>query len=51
MHDVILVAGDAVAPADLHATFVGAFSDYLIGPFQTTLAQWPSFLEIGRAHV
>lgn len=44
MHDVILVAGDAVAPAELHATFVGAFSDYLIGPFQTTLAQWPAFL-------
>ncbi len=28
--------------ADLHAAFVGAFSDYVAGPVQLTLEQWPS---------
>lgn len=39
-----LVPGDQIAPEALHAAFLAAFSDYLIGPFQTPLAQWPSFL-------
>jgi GNAT superfamily N-acetyltransferase len=41
-----LVAADTLAPADLHAATVAAFADYLAGPFQMTLAQYPSF--IGR---
>ncbi len=28
--------------AELHAAFVGAFSDYVAGPLQLTLEQWPS---------
>lgn len=28
----------------LHAAFVAAFADYLIGPFQVEPAQWPGFL-------
>jgi ribosomal protein S18 acetylase RimI-like enzyme len=39
-----LVAADAVAPADLHAAFTDAFSDYVAGPFLLTLDQWPSLL-------
>lgn len=32
-------------PADrLHQAFTEAFSDYLIGPFEVALAQWPAFL-------
>jgi len=42
--DASLAAADTVAPADLHATFVRAFADYLIGPFQIPLDQWPAFL-------
>jgi GNAT superfamily N-acetyltransferase len=41
----ILAAGDTVAPADLHATMQAAFADYLIGPLEMTLEQWPNFLE------
>ena len=37
-----LVPADAFGAADLHAAFTGAFSDYVAGPFQLTLAQWPS---------
>eukprot|EP01137_Pigoraptor_chileana_P018688 Opistho-2@78628 len=33
-----------LAPGQLHAAFGLAFSDYLIGPFQVGLAQWPQFL-------
>lgn len=33
-----------VDPARLHAAFTEAFADYLIGPFQIPLAQWPDFL-------
>ena len=39
------VALDAAATRDaseLHAAFVGAFSDYVAGPLQLTLEQWPS---------
>ena len=41
-----LVAADGLAQADLHAATVAAFADYLAGPFQMTLEQFPSF--IGR---
>ncbi|OWQ85235.1 hypothetical protein CDN99_22095 [Roseateles aquatilis] len=39
-----IVRGDEVAPEVLHDTFVRAFADYLIGPFQVPLEQWPMFL-------
>jgi ribosomal protein S18 acetylase RimI-like enzyme len=39
-----LVPGTKVAPAAWHAAFTAAFADYLIGPFELPLAQWPSFL-------
>ena len=39
-----LVGADGLAPADLHAATVAAFADYLVGPFQMTLEQYPSFL-------
>ena len=35
---------DEVDAGALHAAFVEAFSDYLIGPFQLSIAQWPTFL-------
>ena len=38
------LAGDALAPAALHAAFELAFSDYLVGPFALALEQWPRFL-------
>lgn len=38
------VPADQVDPARLHAAFGAAFADYLIGPFQLALAQWPQFL-------
>ena len=41
-----LVAADTLVPADLHAATIDAFADYLVGPFQMTLDQFPSF--IGR---
>ena len=41
-----LVAADTLPEADLHAATVAAFADYLAGPFQMTLEQFPSF--IGR---
>ena len=44
MRDFILAPADAVDPADLHAAFMAAFADYLLGPFEVTLAQWPAFL-------
>lgn len=34
----------AVPAAALHQAFGAAFADYLIGPFQVALAQWPAFL-------
>lgn len=39
-----LVPATDLAPADWHAAFTAAFADYLIGPFNLTLAQWPGFL-------
>ena len=44
MPHTAIVPGDTVAPARLHAAFTEAFADYLIGPFQVPLAQWPQFL-------
>jgi GNAT superfamily N-acetyltransferase len=41
--DDLLLPADQVEPADLHRAFGAAFSDYLIGPFQLALAQWPLF--------
>ncbi len=40
----LVVSAAELAPAPLHQAFVGAFADYLIGPFRTTLAQWPDLL-------
>ncbi|WP_174873024.1 GNAT family N-acetyltransferase [Vogesella oryzae] len=39
-----LVPANVVPPAQLHAAFSAAFADYLIGPFNLALAQWPGFL-------
>jgi len=44
MSNARLVAADQLPPATLHQAFGQAFSDYLIGPFQLSLAQWPGFL-------
>ncbi|MFL6697382.1 MAG: GNAT family N-acetyltransferase [Vitreoscilla sp.] len=41
-----MVTADALPQADLHAATIAAFADYLVGPFQMTLEQFPSF--IGR---
>lgn len=53
-----LVPTDQLAPEALHAAFVRAFADYLIGPFNLALDQWPGFvlrqgvdLGLGRAAV
>lgn len=53
-----LVPTDQLAPAALHAAFVRAFADYLIGPFNLAWDQWPGFvlrqgvdLGLGRAAV
>jgi ribosomal protein S18 acetylase RimI-like enzyme len=37
-----LSAADAFGATELHAAFTGAFSDYVAGPFQLALAQWPA---------
>ena len=39
-----LVPANVVPPAQLHAAFSAAFADYLIGPFNLSLSQWPGFL-------
>ncbi|QDL53232.1 GNAT family N-acetyltransferase [Rhodoferax aquaticus] len=46
MDNAALVEGPAsdIDPAQLHAALVQAFADYLIGPFDMPLAQWPHFL-------
>ena len=44
MTDLQLVACDTLAPSDLHAAMRAAFADYLIGPFEAPLDQWPGFL-------
>lgn len=51
MPDFILAPADAVDPADLHAAFVAAFADYLLGPFEVALAQWPAFLARQCVHL
>ena len=44
MADFESIPADRVEPSQLHAAFGAAFADYLIGPFQLPLAQWPQFL-------
>ena len=44
MTKALLVAADTRPEADLHAATVAAFADYLAGPFQMTLGQFPSFI-------
>ncbi len=44
MHDFEILPGDRVPAPELHQAFVEAFADYLIGPFQVPLEQWPGFL-------
>ncbi|HEY0884676.1 MAG TPA: GNAT family N-acetyltransferase [Ramlibacter sp.] len=51
MPDFILAPADAVDPADLHAAFVAAFADYLPGPFEVALGQWPAFLARQCVHL
>ncbi|MGM9482049.1 GNAT family N-acetyltransferase [Roseateles sp. NT4] len=53
-----LVSTSQLAPEALHAAFVRSFADYLIGPFNLALDQWPGFvlrqgvdLSLGRAAV
>lgn len=51
-----IVPAETVDAASLHAAFVAAFADYLIGPFQLPLAQFPQFLarqgvELGASRV
>jgi ribosomal protein S18 acetylase RimI-like enzyme len=38
------VTADTLPEAELHAATVAAFADYLAGPFQMTLEQFPSFI-------
>ncbi|NCT83343.1 MAG: GNAT family N-acetyltransferase [Comamonadaceae bacterium] len=40
-----LVPTDQIAPEALHAAFGRALADYVAGPFQLPLAQWPGFLQ------
>lgn len=44
MSEITLLDADQVAPEVLHAAFRDAFADYLAGPFELPLAQWPAFL-------
>ena len=44
MSTATLVAAGTLPEADLHAATVAAFADYLAGPFQMTLEQFPSFI-------
>lgn len=51
-----IVAAADMDPARLHAAFTAAFADYLIGPFELALSQWPQFLgrqgvELARSRV
>jgi ribosomal protein S18 acetylase RimI-like enzyme len=43
MNDMNIVPADTIPAAALHAAFAAAFSDYLLGPFNLPLAQWPVF--------
>lgn len=44
MPALAIVGADTIEPARLHSAFAAAFADYLIGPFELPLAQWPQFL-------
>ena len=44
MSAAALVPAHTLPEADLHAATVAAFADYLAGPFQMTLEQFPSFI-------
>ena len=44
MSEFTLVPADTIAAADLHAAFVGAFADYIAGPFTLELPEWPALL-------
>ncbi len=44
MSAATLLPADTLPEADLHAATVAAFADYLAGPFQMTLEQFPSFI-------
>lgn len=44
MSAAALAAAHTLPEADLHAATVAAFADYLAGPFQMTLEQFPSFI-------
>jgi ribosomal protein S18 acetylase RimI-like enzyme len=44
MPDFRCVPACDLEPAQLHAAFTNAFSDYLIGPFSLPPEQWPRFL-------
>ena len=56
MNTARLVAADTLPESDLHAATVAAFADYLAGPFQMTLEQFPSFIgrqgiDLGRSRL
>ena len=44
MSELSFAAADTIAPAELHAAFVAAFSDYVAGPFQVPPEQWDHLL-------
>jgi len=44
MNSATLVAADTRPETELHTATVAAFADYLAGPFQMTLEQFPSFV-------
>ncbi|GGY22327.1 GNAT family N-acetyltransferase [Paludibacterium paludis] len=44
MHTIALKSASGVSATQLHAAFVSAFADYLLGPFELDIAQWPGFL-------
>ena len=46
MTDFAIAYADEFSAADLHAANLAAFADYVAGPIQMTLEQWPSF--VGR---
>jgi ribosomal protein S18 acetylase RimI-like enzyme len=51
-----LAAADSFPAADLHAANLAAFADYIAGPMQLSLDQWPSLIarqgiDLGRSRV
>ena len=44
MNSATLVAADTRPETELHSATIAAFADYLAGPFQMTLEQFPSFI-------